>query len=85
LLHDRFSEELSLSAVAAAVGVHPVHLPASFARSTVARWGITSAGCGSTLPAGSSRIPKHLWPRLRYCPATRTRAISRTLSAGRCG
>ncbi len=30
LLHDRFSEDLSLSEVAAAVGVHPVHLARVF-------------------------------------------------------
>ncbi len=64
MLQERFYEPLSLEQIAAAIGVHPVHLARTFRAVCIARSAITCAMFVSHLPAAN-------WPRTR-CPSLRS-------------
>jgi AraC-like DNA-binding protein len=74
LVHDEFSQTLSLSSVAEVVGVHPAHLARCSAGTMGARLGNTFGCCGWTMPQSSWPSPTRRSAPLRWVQGFTIRA-----------
>jgi AraC family transcriptional regulator len=80
LLHEKFSEPLTLGVIAESVGIHPAHVARVFRQVNGCTLGTTFASSGSNSRVVASRLRIRPWWKSPWPRASRTRAISRERS-----